>query len=159
MPQDVAVAFKRHEEKKTRPQLDELLNLLESTIGRLSKCYIIIDAFDEHVVDGTSDDVLLKALKRLEPAAHVLVTSRLVPYLEKHFNGALRLEICAKDEDVNKYIQQVIKSAPRLQSHVTAESTLLDAITTAITTSCKGMLVSSLTVSIIPLNINQVSNR
>jgi hypothetical protein len=136
IPNEISSLYHRHIKKQTRPTLDEWSKLLGSEVRRLSKVFIIIDALDE-CSDGARDSFLIEIRKL--PGIHLLVTSRHILTIEREFEKAASVEICASDEDIQRYLESRIKRECRLARHVKADSTLKKAIITTIIEKARGM--------------------
>jgi hypothetical protein len=109
--------YKRHNERGTRPALDELTTELNSEIRMYSKVFIIVDALDECSEDNGTRAGFLRSLQSLDTSVRLLFTSRDLPSIGREFQGADRLEIHVNDEDVRRYVEERIANAPRLSGH------------------------------------------
>ncbi|WAO97377.1 PNP-UDP-1 domain-containing protein [Fusarium falciforme] len=96
----------RHEYRRTRPEHDEIHRLLHSVAKHHAKVFIIVDALDELQVSDGSLAVFLDDLFSLQQMDNVFLfaTSRNKPSITRRFDNGLRLEIQARKEDVEKYL-------------------------------------------------------
>lgn len=91
--------------KKAAPTLDEILSLLETTILRLSKVFIVIDALDESPLSvgfNSSFDRFLSMLERHD--LRLLVTSRENPLIANLFKNSPSLRIRALNGDIETFL-------------------------------------------------------
>src|ERR1700722_14594825 len=130
---DVKSFFERHRRETSRPTLDQLTDLLISEIRTRSKVFIVVDALDECREDDTTRALLLEVLRSLPQQVNLMVTSRNLPSIGRDFEGAKRLHIRAKDDDMKAYIEGRIALGPR---HL---KKLQEAIVNKIVESAKGM--------------------
>src|SRR3984957_11857169 len=105
--------YERHHRREARPTLDQLTEVLISEIRTYSKIFIIVDALDECREDDATRALLLEALRSLPPQVNLMVTSRNLPSIGRDFEGAKRLHIRAKDDDMRVYIKGRIALGPR----------------------------------------------
>ena len=93
-------------------------------------------------LDECSEDTrakLLPALRSLASTANLLVTSRDIASIERHFRDNKRLYIRAIDQDVERYIEGRIPRLDRLKIHVDTDPALQGEISKAITGNVDGM--------------------
>ena|SRR6266536_5984109 len=97
-----------------------------------SKVYFVIDALDESTDHGKTRDSFLDSLRHLPSKAHLLVTSRYIPDVERSFQDLARLEIHAADVDVKTYLEKQLQDHHQLanyvQDHPSLKVTIIDAI-------------------------------
>jgi hypothetical protein len=111
---NVRALYKHHRDRDTRPILDDIIEAMKSEIGLYSKVFIVVDALDE----CESQEVrttLLKTLRSFATARNVplMVTSRDLPSIAQEFEGTARLDIRARDQDLEKYLEGRIAAGPR----------------------------------------------
>jgi hypothetical protein len=128
-----------HSTKQTRPSLDEYSRCLQSEISRFPKVFIVIDALDECIESNGTRRVLLDEFQKLQSHVHLLVTSRLIVSIEQDFADALRLEICASDEDIRRYLEGRIGKEDRLKRLIKADLILQNSLIDTIVENAKGM--------------------
>jgi hypothetical protein len=127
IPEDIKSLYDYHYTRETLPSLNELMSALTVEVAQKSTAFILVDAFDECPERGGVRGDLLRALQSLSGMHNVklLVTSRDLPSIAEDFRGAERLDICADDEDIKRYVKFRIDRAPRhlkdLQELVTAK--------------------------------------
>ena len=138
---EVKNLYKRHINKNSRPTLDEVSTALHYEIGRYPRVNILIDALDECTVEDGTRRVLLSRLRVLQSIKTVslMVTSRSIPTIQRHFQSALQLEIRASDKDVKRYLESQMD---RLASCVTRKPALQDEVISKIINTVDGMYVS-----------------
>src|ERR1700722_10523198 len=125
--------YERHRRREARPTLDQLTEVLISEIRTYSKVFIIVDALDECREDDATRALLLEVLRSLPPQVNLMVTSRNLPSIGRDFEGAKRLHIRAKDDDMRVYIEGRIALGPQ---HL---KNLQEAIVNKIVKNAKGM--------------------
>jgi hypothetical protein len=101
--------------------------------------YIIIDALDECGRDELIRDDLLEVVQALPPNTQLFLTSRDIPNVEENIEDPLRIEIWARQEDVENYVIGRINGDRHLKTHCTADARLQDQITRALTGNSGGM--------------------
>ncbi|RSL82678.1 hypothetical protein CEP51_004990 [Fusarium floridanum] len=91
---------------RTRPEHDEIRSLLRLVAKHHAKVFIVVDALDELQVSDGSLAIFLDDLFSLQQMNNVFLfaTSRNKPSMTKMFDNGLRLEIRARKEDVEKYL-------------------------------------------------------
>jgi hypothetical protein len=138
MPDIMKNLYLRHKEKRTRPLIEETLEILHSVVADYSKTFIIIDALDEcQVVSGSRKKLLSEILSlQSKIGVSIFATSRFIPEIMKSFDRCVSLEIRASDEDVQRYINGHILQLP---SFVLRNPDLQEEIKTEITKAVKGM--------------------
>ena len=136
--EELQMLYKKHIDKKSRPNLDEILEVLQSEVGRFSKVFIVLDALDECINSHDTKDVLGSSLRDLTSKADVnlLVTSRFIPEATCVFEDCHQLEIRAEVEDVKTY---VLGNLSRLPKFVLRHMDLQDAIVDAVAKAVDGM--------------------
>jgi hypothetical protein len=125
--------YERRHRREGRPTLDQLTEVLISEIQTYSKVFIVVDAWDECREDNETRTLLLEVLRSLPRQVNLMVTSRNIQSIGRHFEGAKRLHIRARDDDLRVYIEGRIASGPR---HL---KNLQEAIVNKIVENAKGM--------------------
>lgn len=103
----------RHKKHRTSPKRGEIEEVLRNGIARCSEAYIILDALDEYLENFSDRAIreLLNVIQGLGGNIKLMVTSRVLGAMERIFKEiqAERLEICAKDEDLQRYVRTRIE--------------------------------------------------
>jgi hypothetical protein len=81
---------------------------LKVEISKHSKVFAIIDGLDELSEEEAARWKFLKAMRSLTGPINLMVTSRDIPSIMIHFEGARHLTICAHDDDVRGYVRSHI---------------------------------------------------
>lgn len=110
---DLHALYERHGLNKTRPTLTELSAEFQASVRDLEKYFVVIDALDE-CPRGTREP-FLDILRKLQPAANLVITTRPASHIANGFPEAACIEIQAKDTDVQSYCKAKIQSDPRLR--------------------------------------------
>jgi hypothetical protein len=73
-----------------------------------------MDALNEYqTLDGDREELLSNIFKLQDKNINLFSTSRPILEIEARFKDSILLEICARDEDVQKYLESHIKRLPR----------------------------------------------
>jgi hypothetical protein len=110
---DAEALHARHKKHRTSPKREEIEEVLRNGIARCHEAYIILDALDEYLENFSDRAIreLLNVIQGLGSNVKLMVTSRVLGAMEGIFKEiqAERLEICAKDEDLQRYVQARIE--------------------------------------------------
>jgi Cdc6-like AAA superfamily ATPase len=117
----------------------DLSSMLLQEAHHFRTVYIIIDALDECGRDELIRDDLLEVVQALPPNTQLFLTSRDIPNVEENIEDPLRIEIWARQEDVENYVIGRINGDRHLKTHCTADARLQDQITRALTGNSGGM--------------------
>ncbi|KAJ7453124.1 hypothetical protein FB451DRAFT_1185377 [Mycena latifolia] len=134
--------YGKHREPCTRPSLEEMHEILISTVAEYSKAFIIVDALDEYPEEQRH--ILLRKLSRLGSTVNLMVTSRhhiKIDHAIASTTAIESLEIRATEDDIRCYIDgQIFKSA-RLSKHITNCPSLREDIEGTIVRRSDGMFL------------------
>lgn len=140
LPECVRQLYEHHKPKRTRPTLEDILDILQFVITTYSRAFIIVDALDECTTSNGVRSKFMSALFHLQAktSADLLVTSRFIPDLEDEFKrlGALILKIHASDQDLWRYLNG---HRARLPSFLIESPDLEARVMSAIVTAAEGM--------------------
>jgi hypothetical protein len=98
--------YSDHQVRRTRPNLGETFNILQSVLASYSKVYVVIDALDECPQrDGTRRQ-LLELCRNLQGQTdlRLMATSRHIPDIVQEFKDIPQLEVRASDADVKRFV-------------------------------------------------------
>ncbi|KAJ6487307.1 ankyrin repeat-containing domain protein, partial [Mycena vulgaris] len=123
--------YKQHREKGTVPSLEEVVNVLRSSLKEFSKVFVIVDALDEYPNESPTfqREILLQYLAEMGSNVNLMITSR--PNISPESSSLPNLEtldIQAAPEDIQAYINAQIKLSPRLSKHVQRQPKLREDI-------------------------------
>jgi len=106
LPDSVKVLYDRHNDKRTRPPVDEISRVLHSVTTLYSRTFIIIDALDEcQVTDGCRTGFLSEIFNlQAKTGVNVFATSRPIAEIMQKFDRSVSLVIRATDDDVWRYL-------------------------------------------------------
>jgi hypothetical protein len=130
--------YKQHREKGTVPSLEEVVNVLSSSLKEFSQVFIIVDAMDEY--PELQREILLQQLAVMGSNVNLMITSR--PNISPEPSSLPNLEtldIQAAQEDIQAYINAQIKLSPRLSKHIQKKPELREQIHAKITDTVAGM--------------------
>ncbi|KAJ7509743.1 hypothetical protein B0H11DRAFT_1846849, partial [Mycena galericulata] len=131
--------YKRHSEKRTRPRVHELFDVLCSIIGKWSRVYIVVDALDEYPEDERN--ALIEYLTALGPTVNLMMTSRPHIATNAFLPNVKTIEIRATEEDIRTYTHERIQKSPRLSMHVKTRPELREEIERKIIGTVDGMFL------------------
>jgi hypothetical protein len=129
--------YKQHQEKGTVPSLEEVVNVLSSSLKEFSQVFIIVDAMDEY--PEFQREILLQRLAVMGNNVKLMITSR--PHISAGpgLPNVETLEIAPMPEDIQKFVNAQIKLSPRLSKHIQKKPVLQEQIHAKITDSVAGM--------------------
>jgi len=106
LPDIVKILYGKHRAKETRPSITELSKALHTVAALYSRVFVIVDAVDECQESNGCQKKILAEILDLETqlSANVFVTSRPIPEIAKVFMDKIRLNITARDDDVQRYL-------------------------------------------------------
>ncbi|KAH0538232.1 hypothetical protein FGG08_005151 [Glutinoglossum americanum] len=108
VPESIKTLYEYHNRERTRPSFNEILEALESVAAQYSRVLIIVDALDECSVFDGGRQKFLSAIFNLQGiiGANIFATSRINDNIAKLFEAALSLQIRARNEDVESYLDR-----------------------------------------------------
>jgi hypothetical protein len=113
---DAKELYKQHYEKDTRPLLQEIADILSSSLKEFPKVFVIVDALDEY--PEFQREILLQHLTAMGNNVNLMITSRPNISLEPCSLSDLKtLDIEATPDDLREYVNAQICSS-RLSQHV-----------------------------------------
>jgi hypothetical protein len=140
-PSSVQALYDRHQERSTRPLLEELSATLQSVGMFYSRVFIVIDALDEcDDTDGSRTkllDHLFSAQSKL--GLNIFATSRFIPRIEERFKDYPWREVRPSHEDIFRFLDSRMSELP---DFVTRDTDLQNEIKTEIELAMEGMYVS-----------------
>ena len=140
LPDSIHDLYKRHEERKTRPSLEEISQSLSSVIGSFSRAFIVVDALDELSDNDGTCFRLLSELFRVRDSSPsrvgLFATSRYIPHITDRFRECTKLDIRANDDDMSSYLWSHV---PTLPSCVSEASGLDKEIIAEVVKTANGM--------------------
>ncbi|KAL7891975.1 nucleoside phosphorylase domain-containing protein [Trichoderma sp. TUCIM 5745] len=118
IPEYVRTLHKKHDGAPKRSSLEELLDALRFVVSLYSKVFIIVDALDEcQETDGCRKTFLSEMFKLQEANnINIFATSRFIPEIVHAFSQITHLEISAKDEDIQAYLDNHMTRLPSFVS-------------------------------------------
>jgi Cdc6-like AAA superfamily ATPase len=140
IPESMQKLFEHHRNRQTRPSLEEIFSELQSIVASYQRVFVIVDALDEcQVSDGGRTKFLTEILSfQAKTGINLFATSRVDPEIAKLFERSISLEIRARNEDVQRYLDGQMSQLP---SFVQSSSDLQDEIKTTISEAVNGMYV------------------
>jgi hypothetical protein len=129
--------YRKHQNRHTRPSLDEVREIFRSTVTEYSRVFVVVDALDEY--PEAHRDILLKSLAAMGESVSLMLTSRPNIYPESFLPTTPVVEVRAQEEDIRRYIGAQIQNSFRLSRHVKAKPELHQDIETKIAENADGM--------------------
>jgi hypothetical protein len=122
--------YNRHERRKTRPSVDEVIKALRNACSKYTTSYIIVDALDECADENGDRGRLITVLRELQMEGDVrlLFTSRSIPEIAQKFELDLMLEVRATREDVEKFVASHVSSRYDAQLRTEIVNTIVEAV-------------------------------
>ncbi|KAJ7271010.1 ankyrin repeat-containing domain protein [Mycena rebaudengoi] len=131
--------YRKHQNRHTRPSLDEVREIFRSTVTEYSRVFVVVDALDEY--PEAHRDILLKSLAAMGESVSLMLTSRPNIYPESFLPTTPVVEVRAQEEDIRRYIGAQIQNSFRLSRHVKAKPELHQDIETKIAENADGMFL------------------
>jgi len=140
VPESVKSLYERHKDKGSRPSLEEILKSLHSIATDYSRVFILVDALDECQISHAVCRKFLSEVFNLQnkTGTNIFATSRFILEIVKEFEGSISLEIRARDEDVQRYLDAHMSELPLCVSRNRA---LQDIIQAEVIKAVDGMYV------------------
>lgn len=112
LPKGLEDLYLFHTEKKTRPSVDDYLQILQQARQQFLNMFILVDAVDEYTTDQNLQRKFIDMIFKLQDlmAAKIFVTSRPIHKIATEFEGNLHCDIYAHKQDVEKYLDSRIKN-------------------------------------------------
>ncbi|KAJ6178059.1 hypothetical protein N7519_008520 [Penicillium mononematosum] len=128
VPHRLKSLYESHRKYETHLTLEEILELLESTISESSKVFIVIDALDECRLPHIDQQELLTRISEFQDIHNLgfLATSRDNPDISDMFPNCPRLRVEAKDTDIKPFVETslnhfcCVKESPDLREEIVA---------------------------------------
>lgn len=139
---DAKELYQQHHEKGTLPPLQKVANILNCSITKFSKVFVIVDAMDEYPNESPTfqREILLQHLAEMGSNVNLMITSRPNIFPEPSlFPDLETLDIRAAPEDIRGYIRAQIKLSPHLRRHIQKKPVLQEEILTKIVDTVDGM--------------------
>lgn len=142
LPDCVTALYEQHKDKGSRPSLEVITSTLQSVISTYSRTFIVIDALDECPnINDCRMRFLAEILSlRYKSKVNIFATSRPNAEIAKQLEGSTFIEICAREEDVRKYL---VGNMVRLPNFVFEDVKLKSDIEAMIIDSVQGMCGAS----------------
>ncbi|KAI1269810.1 hypothetical protein F5Y18DRAFT_437656 [Xylariaceae sp. FL1019] len=104
LPRSLRRLYDDCKQRRSRPSLKEILQVLRDPVLDYSKVFVVVDALDECEREVRSG--FISELRNLwsDVGVDVFATSRDIPEITSRFDGAMRKEIRACDHDIAKFI-------------------------------------------------------
>ncbi|VUC24583.1 unnamed protein product [Clonostachys rosea] len=140
LPESLNALHQAHHRKRTDPSIDEVLQVLKTVTDYYERIFLFIDALDECQVPNNGVKDFLDEVFNLQriQGINIFATSRYIPHITELFKGSISIEICARYEDVMRYIESHMK---RLPAHVRDHQDLKEEIATGISEAVEGMFL------------------
>lgn len=136
-PTSLKALYQEHEDRGTRPSLEELSAVLRDVVASYSSVFIVVDALDECQDDHDERSKFLAVIKDLQSkvGTKIFATSRHIPDIKRNFERSPSVEILAVDDDIRRFVRGRISRLPFLQK----SPELAEEATEGIVQSAQGM--------------------
>jgi hypothetical protein len=106
--------YKDHSKRKSRPSLDEILQVLKSVCSSYAAVHIVVDALDECADAESARSRLIDKLRELQRTTDVrlMCTARFIPEITQKFESNPMLEVRASEEDVRRFVAGQLTRLP-----------------------------------------------
>lgn len=115
MPCSIQNSYHQHKSRLSKPSIQELILMLQTVTSSYSKVYFVVDALDEYCTAPNMLVLFLNEIAQLQLSRDVnfLATSRPnIPNTTCFFEGKPAVEICAKEEDIRKVLENEMPGMP-----------------------------------------------
>lgn len=138
LPQSIVALFEVYKRCGTRPTLEEIFGILKDLIRHYDRVFIVVDALDQCPVTSDCRWEFLSTLSKLQFGFKIntFMTSRDIPDIVESFTSAMVLNVQAKKDDLQIYVE---KSLARATGFVGRDPTIQAEITAAIVQAAGGM--------------------
>ncbi|KAL5085680.1 hypothetical protein Trisim1_010028 [Trichoderma cf. simile WF8] len=102
--------YTTHEERSTRPSLEEIIKTFQDVVTMYSRVFVIIDALDECATSNHCRETILSEIIGCTKQSNLklFATARHIPEISERFKYGLCLKIEASESDIRKYIDSRI---------------------------------------------------
>ena len=129
----------RHAPQKTRPSMDEYIQLLCGMSRYFTNVYVVLDALDESPQKYETRPQLLTALKKLQDRLSLVIFSRPLPELYDTLPSAKHLTVKSQDQDIACYVIDRLSRSENMQKHFVRDPNLKQRILDVVTSKSRGM--------------------
>jgi hypothetical protein len=107
LPESVKYLYDSHKDRPTRPTFNEISGILQSVSALYSRIFIIVDALDECQTSYGCRTKFLNEIFTLQAkfGANIFITLRFNSEINENFKDSIRLEIRARDHDMQRYLE------------------------------------------------------
>jgi len=131
--------YSEHMRNSTRPTFTEFAKVLEAESREIPSLFVVFDALDECAQQDDTRTKILNELRRL-PTVRLLITGRAdVAGVMSILGDVSELEICARDEDIDKYIEGEVDRKENLINNCKNDEDLKKTIREIIVMKARGM--------------------
>lgn len=115
IPATVESFYNEYKNKRTQLSLDKISEALQSVAALYSRVFIIIDALDECQESNGCRMKFLSEIFKLQAKCQtsLFATSRSILDINKRFEGSMKLEIQASNQDIQTYLNGNKSQLPR----------------------------------------------
>ena len=112
LPEDITGLYHRHVNRGARPNVNEILRILQFQFSRFAKIFVVIDALDECIDHSRAS--LPKEHRALQPKLNLMATSRHLTNIASEFHGVTTLKFQASVGDLWTYVVERMSRESRL---------------------------------------------
>ncbi|GAQ42481.1 serine/threonine-protein kinase chk2 [Aspergillus niger] len=144
VPSEISSLYNSHKKLGTRPTWKELFDIFTKMTLEYETTFIVIDALDEYSESENDALWFLSTISSVGSKVKIMCSSRFSTTFDAYFNSIEKVEISARDEDIELFLDSEIARLPTLSSlskHLRAEPDLRRHIIVSITGECQGMFL------------------
>lgn len=134
---ELRILHRRDQSRRIPPKVEEISDILQTTIRKFNRVFIVIDALDE-CSDSTRKD-FISEIHKLRSIASLLITSRQVESIESELPDAIHLKIQALDADLEEYVRFRTEQDSTLRLYMEQDPSLREEAIKTVIGSARGM--------------------
>ncbi|KAJ2934191.1 hypothetical protein H1R20_g2896, partial [Candolleomyces eurysporus] len=135
----VRESFRTHKRDNSRPLDVELHQLMSAVVRKFDRVFIVLDGLDEAEEDARKP--LLDFINSLPSNTHTLIMSRPLGSLQCLFPCAVQVDIEARNEDIEQFVEKRILDIPSLHAILLGKAAAKEELCTAIKRKSGGMFL------------------
>lgn len=150
MPPEVDSLYTKHRNGDYVPTVDECSELLSSLPKQFNRCFIVVDALDEHIREEDENNAFrtqfldqllsLQAKPGTQGGYSIFLTSRESNSIRSQLDGSTSIQLHANESDVRSYITARLASSNfRFAKQVAADPALQAEILKVLVGNAQGM--------------------
>ncbi|KAL8648633.1 MAG: hypothetical protein Q9210_004877 [Variospora velana] len=139
LPPKLKAFHNQNTRARRHPTDNERISLLRSICLLFQTTYLFIDALD--ICPEMNREKFLDLIKQMEPFVRIFITSRSHLDLQAKFANMRRIDILAKQSDIEEYLEAAISTSNRLSKIIATYPELKHEIKSTVSTKAAGMFL------------------